>query len=61
MIVGTSFDYEVVVIFYDFCYDDVCLRTLSDDGELRMDIRGLVYRPLSRVVDGSLVIDFGED
>ncbi len=34
---------------------------LSDDGELRMDIRGLVYRPLPRVVDGSLVIDFGED
>ena len=32
---------------------------LNDDAELRMDIRGLVFRPRSRFVKGKLVVDFG--
>ena len=34
--------------------------SVSPDGELQMDIRGLVYRPRrARVVNGKLMVEFG--
>ena len=32
---------------------------LTDDGELNMDIKGLVYRPRARLCKGKLIVDFG--
>ena len=32
---------------------------LAENGELQMDVRGLVYKPQARKLGGSLVVEFG--
>ena len=32
---------------------------LAENGELQMDVRGLVYKPQARKLGGSLIVEFG--